>query len=195
MLRIVLIRPGATEFDDQGRIKGSLDMPLSAHGRQQAVQTAAELASIELAAIYTAPCESARATAERLAEHRDTRVKMVDGFCNVDHGLWHGKLIDDVRRHQPRVYRQGQDAPDSLCPPGGEAIHAARARVMKALHKITKKHRHGVVALVIPDPLASVVRSLLNGDELRDLWKAETDGGRWELIEPQGPVQRQAVLA
>lgn len=27
--RVLLIRPGATEFDDQGRIKGSLDMPLS----------------------------------------------------------------------------------------------------------------------------------------------------------------------
>ena len=25
--RVLLIRPGATDFDDQGRIKGTLDMP------------------------------------------------------------------------------------------------------------------------------------------------------------------------
>ncbi len=33
--RVLLIRPGATDFDDQGRIKGSLDMPMSERGRQQ----------------------------------------------------------------------------------------------------------------------------------------------------------------
>ncbi len=29
MLEVLLIRPGATTFDEDGRIKGSLDIPLS----------------------------------------------------------------------------------------------------------------------------------------------------------------------
>ena len=32
--QVLLIRPGATDFDDQGRIKGTLDMPMSERGRQ-----------------------------------------------------------------------------------------------------------------------------------------------------------------
>ena len=36
MLQIVLIRPGCTDFDEQGRIKGCLDIPLNDHGRAQA---------------------------------------------------------------------------------------------------------------------------------------------------------------
>ena len=29
MVRIVLIRPGSTDFDEQGRITGTLDIPLN----------------------------------------------------------------------------------------------------------------------------------------------------------------------
>lgn len=181
--RVLLIRPGCTEFDEQGRIKGSLDMPLSDRGREQAASLAGELASIRLGTIYTSPCESARETADRIARGRDVRIKVIDCFRNVDHGLWHGKLIDDVRRNQPRVYRTGQESPDELCPPGGEAIRDARRRVQKVLQKVLRKGREEMVTLVIPDPLATVVQSAISGETLHNLWKCETDQGRWQLIE------------
>lgn len=181
--RLLLVRPGATEFDDQGRMKGSLDVPMSELGRQQADSIAAEIADIRVKTIYVAPCESARQTAERLAEGRDVRVRVMDAFRNIDHGLWHGKLIDEVRRNHPRAYRQGLESPDEFCPPGGEAISDARARVVKAVRKIARKSGDGVVALVVPDPMATVVESVLSGDTIRDLWKAETDSGSWQLIE------------
>ncbi|MEM9586735.1 MAG: histidine phosphatase family protein [Planctomycetota bacterium] len=182
--RVLLVRPGATEFDDQGRIKGSLDMPLSDHGKQQVSALAEELASIRLKTIYSAPAESAVYTAERLAKPRDLKVKVVDGLRNVDHGLWHGKLIEEVKRNQPKVYRCGIDSPDEVCPPNGESIRDARARVLKSLRKLVRKGRDEVIALVIPDPMATVVQSVLSGDELCDLWKSETDHGDWQLIEP-----------
>ncbi|SRR6056297_530226 len=188
MLRIVLVRPGATEFDEQKRIKGSLDMPLSDHGREQAVRTSKELERVQIRGIYTAPCESAQQTAKVLAEGRRVKTKVIDCFRNVDHGLWHGKLIDEVRRQLPRVYREGQEAPQNICPPCGETIEDAKDRVAGALRKISRKYRDGAIALVIPDPLASIVRSLLSGEELRDLWKSETDSGTWELVDANGTV-------
>ena len=181
--RILLIRPGATDFDEQGRIKGSLDMPLSNNGREQAAALAQELLGVRVKTIFTAPSESARETAQRLAEGRDVRIKVIECFRNIDHGLWHGKLIEEVRRNQPKVYRRGQDTPDDVCPPGGEPIRDAKARVLKGLRKVVRKGREDVVALVIPDPLATVVQSMLSGEDLRDLWKAETDAGQWRLIE------------
>ncbi len=182
--RVLLIRPGATDFDDQGRIKGSLDMPMSERGRQQVTSLTEQLAQFQVKTIYTSPCESARETAQRVSQDRDVRIKVVDAFRNVDHGLWHGKLIDEVRRNHPRVYRQGQDSPTDICPPGGESIRDAKARVIKAVRKVIRKSGDDVIAIVIPDPMAWVVQSLLSGEELSDLWKAETDSGRWDLIEP-----------
>src|SRR6056297_1221147 len=109
--RILLVRPGATEFDEQGRIKGSLDIPLSQSGKRQADSVASQLSEVAVRTIYTSPCQSAQETAERLARGRDVRVRVIQGLRNIDHGLWHGKLIEEVRRNQPRVYRRGQDAP------------------------------------------------------------------------------------
>jgi hypothetical protein len=48
---------------------------------------------------------------------------------------------------------------------------------------VTKRSGGGTIALVIPDPLASIVHSILDGDDIRDLWKSETDAAQWELIE------------
>ncbi len=188
MSRVVLVRPGATEFDDQGRMKGCLNMPLSECGREQVERIAVELAELEIDEIVTAPCESAIETATRLAKGRSVsgrsvKVRIVECFRNVDHGLWHGKLIEEVRRTQPKVYKQGQESPLNLCPPGGETIQQAKDRVVKAIKKVTKRSGGGTIALVIPDPLASIVHSILDGDDIRDLWKSETDAAQWELIE------------
>jgi len=181
--RVLLIRPGATEFDDQGRIKGSLDMPMSQRGRRQAEQLVGELAGAPIRTIYTSPCQSARETAELLARGRDVKIKVLDSFRNVDHGLWHGKLIEEVKRNQPRAYRLGQDSPDAFCAPRGEPIAEAKSRVVKSLKKIVRKGREEAIALVITEPLATVVQSLLSGEELTDLWKSETDEAWWRLIE------------
>lgn len=184
MLRILVIQPGSTDFDEQGRIKGSLDIPLSPRGAGQVVQTVAELSGVPIDLIYTSPCRSAVETAQALAIDHRVRVKSVKEFRNLDHGLWHGKLIEEVRQTQPRVYRLCQEHPELVCPPKGESIVSARARAGVAVARIVKRHRTGTIALVVPEPLASFVREILDEhDPLDDLWKSETDQGGWRLIE------------
>ena len=46
-------------------------------------------------------------------------------------------------------------------------IRDAKARVIKAVRKVLRKTGDEVVAIVIPDPMAAVVQSLLSGEELR----------------------------
>ena len=190
LTRVLIIRPGATEFDDQGRMKGSLDMPLSDLGEKQ-IQTLAEaLADVPIRTIYCAPCESARVTAETLAQEnavsgRDIRIKVIDAFKNVDHGLWHGKLVDEVRRNHPRVYRQGVEHPDEFCAPGGEEFADAKARVKKAVKKCVRKGRDEMIALVVPDPMASVITSILSGEAMESLWQHEIDSASWQIVETE----------
>ena len=189
--RMLLVRPGATDFDEQGRMKGSLDMPLSPLGVEQAQTMAEQLAEFSVKTIFTAPCESARETADHLAEQyraggRDVKMKVIDAFRNIDHGLWHGKLIDEVRRNHPKVYRQGAEHPEEFCPPGGESLVDAKARVLKALRKCVKKARDEISVLVIPEPLATVVESLLSGADLTtSVWNSETDSASWTMVETE----------
>jgi broad specificity phosphatase PhoE len=168
----------------QGRIKGSLDMPLCGEGLRQAESMAAELADTRVKCIYTAPCESARQTAECLAEGRGAKVRVVDCLRNVDHGLWHGKLIEEVKRNHPKVYRQGVESPVHVCPPRGETMKEAQARVAKFLQKVVRKNRDDMIAIIAPDPLALLIHGVLSGEAPQsDLWTCETDAAKWQLVE------------
>jgi probable phosphoglycerate mutase len=184
MTQILLILPGATEYDQQGRVQGTLDIPLCEDGRQDVQSLVEELRTIPIAAIYSSPNQSAHQTAEALGESIDIKVKTVDKLQNVDHGLWQGMLVADVKTKQPKVYRQWQEQPETVCPPQGETLLSAKQRVQAVLAKLLKKHKSdGPVALVAPEPLASVIRNALRQDEWGDLWQCACGGAKWELIE------------
>ncbi len=185
MCNVVVVRPGATLFDEQERIKGSLDIPLSEQGQAQVVRVANELERFPIAYVYSGPCESAQETAKEIAEHVRAKWKVCDCFRNLDHGLWEGKTIEEVRRQQPKLFRQVQENPRSFCPPGGETIADAERRISKLLAKLCKKHADETIAVVIPDPLASLVANRLLETDFRDMWEAEQDDGTWEMIDAE----------
>jgi probable phosphoglycerate mutase len=189
MLQIILIRPGSTEYDQQGRIQGTLDIPLSEEGRHEVSRLIDELRGQPLDMIYATHCQAAQETGRAIAEALDVKLKKLNKMRNLDHGLWQGLLIEDVKTKQPRVYRQWQEQPETVCPPGGEMLSTAQGRVREAMARLVKKHKDGVVGLVAPEPLASLIGNVLRHHELGDLWKAAVCC-RWEII----PVQPDAAL-
>ena len=189
MLKLLIIRTGATEYEAQGRVQGTLDIPLSEDGRQQIEQVVgalrAELLQTgEIQACYAAPGLATQQSAELLTEQLKLKTKTLDDLQNLDHGLWQGMLINDIKMKQPKVYRQWQEHPETVCPPEGESLSVVRERLQRAVAKITKKQKSGTVAIVVAEPVASLLKNLLRDDDLGDLWETET--GRetaWELVE------------
>ncbi len=180
-MQIVLIRPGVTDFDEEGRIKGRLDLPMSERGVTQVDTTVKELADIRLDCVYCGPCQAAVQTAQLLAAAKDAKVKVMDRLCNLDVGLWQGKLIEDIKYGQPKVYRRWQGKPETVCPPEGEMLSAARQRIRDAITRIAKRYRNASIAIVVQEPLASVLQSELTEAPMVDLWKAECNGS-WEIV-------------
>jgi len=189
MLHVILIRPGSTLFDEQGRIKGNLDIPLSLSGADQAERAAVELKARSIDAVYTSPGESAEETARLIAEAHGLKARQLEQLQNLDQGLWQGKLIEEVKSRQPKVYKSWQESPENVCPPEGEMLESAVDRVERALAKMFKKHKSGTIAIVAAEPLASLIQCRLKGERLPDLWLAEHRCGQWDLIEvPEKPV-------
>jgi broad specificity phosphatase PhoE len=187
MPRILLIRPGCTDFDEQHRIQGNIDLPLSERGRQQVSQLLKELGETSIDVLYSSPCEPARSTAGAIGEARGLAVKELEPLHNVNHGLWQGLTVDEVRRKHPRVFKQWQESPEAICPPGGETLVEAVERVRKALEKPLKKK--GTIAIVAADPLASIICAVLRGAPLDGIPPAcEGVCGSWELLE-QNPAK------
>lgn len=184
MINIFLIRTGATEYDTQGRVQGTLDVPLSEDGRLQVEQTATELNDHKIDALFSGPCKATQQSAEILADQLHLKSKTVEDLRNLDHGLWQGMLIEDVKVKQPKVYRQWQEHPSTVCPPEGESLQEVRERLQKCISKIAKKQKTGTVAIVVAEPVTSLMRNVLREDELGNLWQADFEQDpAWELIE------------
>jgi broad specificity phosphatase PhoE len=167
---LVVLRAGSTDFDLQGRIRGTLDLPLCAAGLAEAQAAAASLAGAPPAAIYAAPDACSLDTARLVARACGLRARRLDDLANLDQGLWQGMLVDDIRLKQPRLYRQWQDNPWAISPPEGEQLEDACGRVEGALERMLRRHPSGRIAVVVPAPLDQIVRWLTAGESIGDLW-------------------------
>jgi len=183
MVQIVLIRPGCTDYDQQRRIQGTLDVPLNAEGSTEVARMTDELRELKLEVLYASDSQPSLQTAEAIAEALDVKLKKLDQMENHNFGLWQGMQIDEVRLKQPKVYRQWQEMPQNICPPEGEMLSEAEERVRASMNKILKRHKEGAVGVVVPEPLATLVRRFIVQGELGDLWKVTADHGRWEVLE------------
>lgn len=187
MTHIILLRTCSTDFDNEGRIKGTLDIPLNEQGNAQAAQAARSLADQNASVVYFSPCQSAEETANVVARGLSVKAKPLKNLHNMDYGLWQGKLIDELKEKQKKVYRQAQEQPEMVCPPEGETVSEAQKRVKSALDKLIKKHKNQTVVIVAPEPLTSLMHAYLRQTELADFWETVCDCGSWLTIdvEPQ----------
>lgn len=193
MLRLILVRPGATDYDRQHRIQGTLDVPLSDEGREQARAIAPTVAELHPTELFSAPGMASTQTSEILAGELGLKPRVLEKLTNVDQGLWQGLCIEEVKKKQPKVFRQFQEHPETVCPPEGESIPHAKQRVTELLTKLQKKYKQAsTVLLVAPDPLASIVANILTGRELNHLWNTEQTDCGWEVLEIATPQKVEA---
>jgi len=160
-----VIRPGETDFDAQDRIQGALDLPMNTRGIAQVDKLVELLDEAELDWIYTSPSEPSFSTAEILGRELHLPVKVLDGLANANLGLWQGLERSEIRHKQPRVFRQWEETPESVCPPCGELPEEVLERVDRALRKPLR--RGGSFAVIASDPVAQLVERLLSGGHRR----------------------------
>lgn len=171
----MLIRSGATDYELQGRIRGTLDVPLSPAGVVEAERAAEVAREAAPAAVYTANTGCALQTARLVARACDRPVRRLRQLHGFDQGLWQGMLVDELCRRQPRLARQWQEHPWSVDPPEGEPLGAACNRVESALETMLARHPRGRIVLVVPPPLDRLVRWLVSAEPLGDLWQQPDD--------------------
>ncbi|MEE2826937.1 MAG: histidine phosphatase family protein [Planctomycetota bacterium] len=181
-LKVMVLRPGSTDLDEQGRITGSLDVPLSGPGRQQVQQRALEMPAVTVDRIYSAPGSAAQQTLRELPQFNSLKVRVEESLSNVNHGLWHGKCIVELQQNQPKLFRQWQENPELIHLPGGESIEDVRVRVTRLIRQIERKQKSGKVLIVAPEPVASIILSELEGTELQTYWQTHGRFAEWTWV-------------
>ena len=168
MTQIVLIRPGATVYDEQNRVQGVLDVPLSDRGWAEVAELVAKLAvplsGVELSALYCGPSENVYRTAEAVGRALGLRPRRIDDLRNLDQGLWQGLQVEEIKRRHVKVFRQWIEDPCTVSPPHGESVDVAMCRIKAALKPLIKRHRDEAIGLVACEPIAQVIACYLRRD-------------------------------
>lgn len=132
MKRLYLVRHGETEWNADNRVQGSMDIPLSKEGINQAEMLAEFMLSLpQPEKIYCSTLQRAMQTAEILAKKLDIKaIEKSDLLKEINCGLWEGKFIDDlVKNHSEEYFRWRLDS--SFRCPEGESVEDVRERVEK----------------------------------------------------------------
>jgi broad specificity phosphatase PhoE len=194
MTQVVLIRPGATSYDEQDRVQGILDIPLSERGRAEVARLAetlarSDLSAVTLSALYCGPGESVIRTAEVVGKALGLRPRRIDDLRNLDQGLWQGLQRDEIKRRNLKVFRQWLDDPVTVCPPQGETVTSALERIKAAVRPLIRRHVDEAIGLVAAEPLAQLIACHLRRDPRVQLEDDVPTGG-FERIEVTPDVVR-----
>lgn len=148
MTRILLVRHGQTEWNQQEIFRGRADIPLSATGIRQAMALAAHLVGEPFSAIYCSPLQRALVTAQHVGGTRGLRPHPVAGLTDMSYGAWEGQHHQQVRDQYPNLYARWISEPHLVRPPGGETLAEVRQRAADALDTIVNSHPEATVAVV-----------------------------------------------
>jgi broad specificity phosphatase PhoE len=164
--KVVLIRAGATLYDEQNRLQGILDIPLSERGRDEVTRLAESLVAAQekspLSALYCGPGENVVRTAEIVGKALGLKPRRIEELRNLDQGLWQGLQIEEIKRRNSKLFRQWIDDPQTICPPQGETVASALERVKAALKPLLRRHQEGEeFGLVVCEPMARLVSCYL----------------------------------
>ncbi|MGJ9403627.1 histidine phosphatase family protein [Arthrobacter sp. KK5.5] len=143
--RLWLVRHGETEWSRSGQYTGLTDLPLTAEGEVQALETGRKLAAVREAGtnfglVMTSPLQRARRTAE-LAGFPDA--DQVPWAHEWDYGDYEGVNSADVRAEDPAYLIWDNGVPN------GETLEQVGARADSVIDRVRTELHSGGDALLV----------------------------------------------
>ncbi len=192
MARYLIIRTAATEWEEEDRISGDFDEPVSVAGRAELDARLPEDQRYNFRQCWTGTDQPTTETAERVAAATGSRLRKHDGLREIHQGMWQGLLRSDVRRKHRRVFAEWQDDPERICPAAGEPLATVAARLRSALRDIGRKTRGDeLVAIVVAPLVGALLECLVSGRPTADVLQVRDRAPALQVlagvVAPPGP--------
>ena len=182
------VRHGETDWNLEGRIQGSADVPLSAAGHAQARELAASLAARPIGAIYTSDLRRAVETAEPLATRLDLPIRRTPALRERDFGVNEGRIAAEVAAELGTEVGTRWLGADERHP-GGESMREVYERVAAFLDELLEDSPPDEIVLVTSGGPIRVGTAHLAREPLETLvWRA-VDNCSVTTVEVEPPAK------
>ena len=137
---VYFVRHGESESNLIHQFAGSLDMPLTARGREQAVRTAEFLRDVPFTAVYASTLARAYATGETVAKAHGLHLVGERALQEIYAGLWEGKNYSALEQEFPESYGVWRTQIGLAQCPEGESVAGLQKRVRQCVEEIVARH-------------------------------------------------------
>lgn len=165
--RVFLVRHGATTLTAEDRFAGSIEVPLSDDGRQQAELLATRLASEPITAVYASSLGRTMETARIVAKPHACEIRQEPDLREISHGHWEGRGRDEVEKDCREEYERWDADPFNFAPLDGETGLSVTARSLPAILRIVESHRDEQILVVSHKATIRLILSALLGFDPR----------------------------
>jgi broad specificity phosphatase PhoE len=116
-MKAILVRHGETAYNAQGIFQGYGPIPLSPHGRQQAIAVAERLLALQPHVLYSSDIQRAWETAEIISKRLKLPVLPCEGLREWHVGIWEHRSVAEFEAHLQAI----QAHVVTYIPPEGES--------------------------------------------------------------------------
>jgi broad specificity phosphatase PhoE len=170
-MKIALIPCAPTEWDEEGRLLGRVDLSPTPAGEESCSRWAELLRPLALRQIYHAPDGLATRTGRLIGRKLLVPTKAARGLAEVDVGLWAGLTEEQLKSRYASVHHELCEAPLNVNPPEGESLGDADARLRMFLKKQLKRSDERALGLVLRPICFALAWCVLAGRALSLLWE------------------------
>jgi 2,3-bisphosphoglycerate-dependent phosphoglycerate mutase len=189
--RVIFIRPGETDWNQQVRWQGWVASPLNDLGNRQAERLANYIRHINLKALYTSDLKRALQTAGILASNLGFEPVPDGRLRERNIGEWQGLTIDEMRTWYPDEYQNLLTDAENYRVPGGESRADVRKRMVEAFDAILKQDKGETIGVIshttaIHELLAAIIPDNTNQEVAVSNTSVTTialsENGKWQLV-------------
>ena len=182
--RIVILRHGETDWNMEGRFQGQIDIPLNENGKDQAKKASEYLKEIKFNKAYSSSMKRPFETAQIILGNNNLKIKKIDELVEISHGLWEGKLENEIKDNWPKLLADWHEKPETVTMPEGESIRDVAKRSIAAWERICDDQEdEDITLLVAHDAVNKTLICHLLGLDYSNIWMIKQGNGGITVID------------
>lgn len=164
-MKIYLCRHSKTEWNEQHKLQGWLDSPLTIQGKEDALKLYERIKNIPITCCYSSPIGRAKQTAQILFQ--EEKIIYDDRLKEMNFGDYEGMYVDELLDN-PLYYQLWNEPDVDVRLPNGETYQEVVNRFQSFLDETYNKHQDDTIFLTIHGMAIIILRGIMEKREIKD---------------------------
>ena len=136
-------------------------------------------------------------TAQIILQNKpEVEITKIDKLIEISHGLWEGKLENEIKKQWPELLKNWQERPEKVIMPEGESIKEVSERSVNAWLEICSMQKNNDLTLLVAHDAVNktLICNILEID-YSNIWMIKQGNGGITIIDIFNDPQKNHVIS